>query len=302
MHDDPSTSLVAPDTLRSKVRENIPGFVAGIATGLTKLVVGHPFDTIKVRLQTEGPKGRFQGPVHCIRATISKEGFFALYKGSTPPLVGWAITDAIQAGTYTNTKNYLMKEFQLDPSKNYSVHAISGLAAGWASSITSTPMEQIKARLQVQYDGASRRYTGPIDCVKQLVHQRGFFKGLWGGFSASLLLRSHFAILWPTYQYTSRVLESWEVPHFASAIPFFAGGTAATLFWAVGFPSDVVKNRIMSQPIGPGPLQYPSVVATFKIIYQQGGLRGFYRGFLPAILRSFPTNGAALLVYEKAAF
>ncbi|KAJ9075459.1 hypothetical protein DSO57_1035913 [Entomophthora muscae] len=180
MHNDPSTSLVAPDTLRSKVRENIPGFVAGIATGLTKLVVGHPFDTIKVRLQTEGPKGRFQGPVHCIRATISKEGFFALYKGSTPPLVGWAITDAIQAGTYTNTKNYLMKEFQLDPSKNYSVHAISGLAAGWASSITSTPMEQIKARLQVQYDGASRRYTGPIDCVKQLVHQRGFFKGVMG--------------------------------------------------------------------------------------------------------------------------
>lgn len=38
------------------------------------VLAGHPFDTVKVRLQTEGKGGRFQGPVHCFAETIKKEG------------------------------------------------------------------------------------------------------------------------------------------------------------------------------------------------------------------------------------
>jgi solute carrier family 25 carnitine/acylcarnitine transporter 20/29 len=34
--------------------------------------------------------------------------------------------------------------------------------------------------------------------------------------------------------------------------------------------------------------------------YRLEGIRGFYRGFLPCILRSFPTNGAALFVFDHA--
>lgn len=35
-------------------RKEAAGFLAGIGSGVTKLVVGHPFDTIKVRMQVEG--------------------------------------------------------------------------------------------------------------------------------------------------------------------------------------------------------------------------------------------------------
>ena len=68
------------------------GFMAGIFSGTTKLIVGHPFgnyfhscnhlnhikkDTIKVRLQTQGSQGRFKGPLDCIIKTIQKEGVLA---------------------------------------------------------------------------------------------------------------------------------------------------------------------------------------------------------------------------------
>jgi solute carrier family 25 carnitine/acylcarnitine transporter 20/29 len=72
---------------------------------------------------------------------------------------------------------------------------------------------------------------------------------------------------------------------------------AATTFWICSFPFDVVKNRIMAQP-ETKPLKYPSVRACFEYIYRTEGLKGFYRGFTPCLLRSFPTNGAALMVYE----
>jgi Mitochondrial carrier protein len=36
-----------------------------------------------------------------------------------------------------------------------------------------------------------------------------------------------------------------------------------------------------------------------KEVYESDkGMRGFYRGFTPCLLRSFPTNGAAILMYE----
>ena len=73
------------------------GFLAGIVSGITKLLVGHPFDTIKVRLQIDG-SGIYKGPWDCFAKTVRREGLFALYKGATPPLIGWAAMDSVHMG------------------------------------------------------------------------------------------------------------------------------------------------------------------------------------------------------------
>jgi solute carrier family 25 carnitine/acylcarnitine transporter 20/29 len=56
--------------------------------------VGHPFDTVKVRLQTSNVS-QFKGPVDCLMQTVRLEGFAGLYKGATPPLVGWMFMDSL---------------------------------------------------------------------------------------------------------------------------------------------------------------------------------------------------------------
>lgn len=53
-------------------------------------------------------------------------------------------------------------------------HGLAGLAGGLTVSFVATPVEQIKARLQVQYDGV-KVYKGPIDCIKKVVN-KFFFK------------------------------------------------------------------------------------------------------------------------------
>jgi solute carrier family 25 (mitochondrial carnitine/acylcarnitine transporter), member 20/29 len=70
------------------------GFVAGVFSGIAKLSVGHPFDTIKVRLQT-APRSQFTGPIDCVSQTLRNEGWTALYKGATPPLLGWMAMDSL---------------------------------------------------------------------------------------------------------------------------------------------------------------------------------------------------------------
>ena len=52
------------------------------------------FDTVKVRLQTS-KDGQFKGPLDCVLRTIRVEGVSGLYKGATPPLVGWMVMDSV---------------------------------------------------------------------------------------------------------------------------------------------------------------------------------------------------------------
>ncbi|KAJ3120406.1 hypothetical protein HK098_004635 [Nowakowskiella sp. JEL0407] len=146
------------------------GFVAGIFSGTAKLLTGHPLDTIKVRMQSEGGFGQFRGPLHCLMVTIRKEGFLALYKGATPPLFGWALMDSVQYGSLANIRWVLQKRHPAGGKLTVVDHAIAGMFAGIIVSFVATPIELLKARLQVQYaDPKTKLYSGPIDCAKQLV-------------------------------------------------------------------------------------------------------------------------------------
>ncbi|ORZ38758.1 mitochondrial carrier domain-containing protein [Catenaria anguillulae PL171] len=271
----PSNALGQPASAASTSSGmTIRGFLVGVATGATKLAVGHPFDTIKVRLQTEGKSGRFGGALDCVRKTIAREGIRGLYKGATPPLLGWALMDSVQLGTLTNLR--ILQ--QSDPNTPLTVgqHALAGLGAGATVSLVATPVEFLKAKLQVQYgDAATTRFRGPVDCVKQVIrsHKWGIL-GLWAQLPATLLFRSNFWLLWGSYEVFTQQLRHWHVGE--AWIPFLAGGLAANAFWAVSFPADVIKNRMMTQPlVPPSPNPYRSIASTARHIYATEGARGF---------------------------
>lgn len=63
-------------------------FVAGGVGGICAVVVGHPFDLVKVRLQT-AEKGVYSGAMDVVRKTVAREGpVRGLYAGVSAPLVG----------------------------------------------------------------------------------------------------------------------------------------------------------------------------------------------------------------------
>jgi len=86
------------------------------------------------------------------------------------------------------------------------------------------------------------------------------------------------------------------------AINFWAGGLSAQVYWLTCYPSDVVKQRIMTDPLGgglgDGQRRFPRWKDAARTIYQEQGIKGYWRGFLPCFLRAFPANAMALLVWE----
>ncbi|KAI9468685.1 mitochondrial carrier domain-containing protein [Zychaea mexicana] len=268
------------------------GFAAGVASGVTKLAVGHPFDTVKVRLQTSS-NDRFKGPLDCLMKTVRQEGVRALYKGATPPLIGWMFMDSIMLGTLHNAR-MVQQKWNGDKPLTVFQHGLAGLAGGLTVSFVATPVEQIKSRLQVQYDAVTKVYTGPIHCATQLVRNNGV-TALWNGLLPTMLFRSWFFVFWASYDVFTRQLKKFNLSDGTTT--FVAGGLSATTFWIGAFPADSVKNRYMTQP-DVTPKQYPTPTAVAKHIYNTGGLKGFYRGFVPSFLRAFPTNASAVFMFE----
>jgi solute carrier family 25 carnitine/acylcarnitine transporter 20/29 len=179
-------------------------------------------------------------------------------------------------------------------------HALAGVLAGWTVSFVAAPVEHVKARLQIQYqaDKKTRLYSGPIDCSRKLLRQHGV-RGLFHGLGATLIFRTFFCFWWGSYDVFTRYFEK-HTNLSAPAINFWAGGLSAQVFWLTSYPSDVVKQRIMTDPLDPGQRKFPRWRDAAVAIYRERGWKGYWRGFVPCFLRAFPANAMALVAFEGA--
>lgn len=181
-------------------------------------------------------------------------------------------------------------------------HGIAGIMAGATVSFIAAPVEHIKARLQIQYASkkADRLYKGPLDCTRKIYTHHGI-PGIYHGLSATLIFRSFFFFWWGSYDLFSRVL-SEKTSLSTPAINFWAGGLSAQVFWMTSYPSDVVKQRIMTDPLAgglnDGVRRFPNWKTAAVTVYRENGVRGYWRGFLPCFLRAFPANAVALVAFE----
>jgi solute carrier family 25 carnitine/acylcarnitine transporter 20/29 len=148
----------------------------------------------------------------------------------------------------------------------------------------------------VYVDASSTVYKGPIDCVKKLIHNNGMM-GLYKGATGTLLFRSFMGLYFASYEYFCQTLllinqrNGYYLPN--AGVHFFSGAAAATILWTTSYPTDVIKNRMMSQP-DVKPRRYESVMDCIRIIKAEEGIKGFYRGFVPCLLRAVPTNGDSM--------
>lgn len=181
-------------------------------------------------------------------------------------------------------------------------HGLAGIMAGATVSFIAAPVEHVKARLQIQYAAlkTERLYSGPLDCVRKIYAHHGL-RGIYHGLSATLLFRGFFFFWWGSYDVLSRVLRR-NTSLSAPAVNFWAGGLSAQVFWLTSYPSDLVKQRIMTDPLGGGLGDGERRFARWRdaaaAVYREGGWRAYWRGFLPCFLRAFPANAMALVAFE----
>jgi len=280
------------DWLRRYAVENVGGFLGGSVS----IVVGHPFDTVKVRQQAGHTA--YAGAIDCFKRTVQAEGPRALFKGMLSPLLTNSAMSAITFSTWQEAQRLL--HFDEKEHAPLSKVFLAGSIAGVTQCSLATPMELVRTKLQVQH-GGSLAYKGNIDCIRKVCQAEGL-AGLYRG-NVSMMLREApaFGVYFSMYEATKRALCPELRPGDAEPMWLEAAGGAVTggVTWAVVMPIDVVSTRIQSLPEEQArdPAQR-SMRRVAEHIWQEGGVRAFYRGLPTAILRGVVLNALVFPVYE----
>eukprot|EP01135_Chromosphaera_perkinsii_P000542 Nk52_evm4s123 gene=Nk52_evmTU4s123 len=280
--------------------EGTKDFVAGTFAGCAGVLTGHPFDTVKVRLQCQ-PQGKdriYRGTLNCFATIIRKESPFGLYKGMASPMAGVAAINSLLFGVYGGTLRFLSGE-KGEPS--LSQIAMAGWISGTINSVLSCPIELMKTRLQMQGPlkaGEKPKYKGPWDCFRQTVRVEGI-RGCYKGMTATVVREApSYAAYFASYDVLCKLLtpEGKETKDLSPIAVMFAGGIGGIIAWLSSYPADVVKTRIQAEPAD-SKLYSGTVDCTLKS-YRAGGVRVFFIGLNASIIRAFPVNGAIFMVYE----
>ena len=85
--------MVEKDKVHGQGEEAIKDVVCGSIAGIVGKYIEYPFDTVKVRLQSQPDHLPLQytGPLDCFKQSLKNDGFFGIYRGISAPLVGAAV-------------------------------------------------------------------------------------------------------------------------------------------------------------------------------------------------------------------
>ncbi|KAL9939645.1 hypothetical protein V8E36_001462 [Tilletia maclaganii] len=277
----------------------IKSFLSGGFGGTCSVLVGHPFDLTKTRLQT-APAGTYNGAIDVVRRTLAADGVRGLYRGMGPPLVGVTPIFAISFFSYDLGKKlvYSMTPKRTDPALNLPELAFAGFFSAVPTTLVAGPAERVKVLLQLQGQsgGSGPKYNGPVDVVRQL-YKEGGLKAIFRGTGATLARDGPgSAAYFCAYEAVKRLL----TPPGASPSDLnllnviTAGGLAGMAMWTIAIPPDVIKSRYQGAPSG----TYKGFLDCATKTVQQDGVKALFRGFGPAMVRAFIANAATFLGVE----
>ncbi|SCV69869.1 BQ2448_1263 [Microbotryum intermedium] len=293
---------------------------AGTIAGWAQVMTGQPFDIVKVRLQSST---QYSGALECATRILKDEGALAFYKGTTMPLVGIGVCVSLQFACLQAGKRFFASQNvgKVDPSLSLGQLYLAGAFAGVGNSITSTPVEHIRIRLQTQ---TTALYSGPVDAISKIYRTdgcartandacnasslrhrdvwdvdriRGIFKGQgitllreFHGYGAYFLGYEAFV----EYQLRSKNLTRKELPMASAALGGVAAGYA---MWFTTYPIDVIKSRIQTDGFtsqaATAAKKYSGSWDCAKKLYKDAGLKGFTKGLTPTLIRRVCSNNSS---------
>mmetsp|Transcript_2687 Transcript_2687/g.2833 ORF Transcript_2687/g.2833 Transcript_2687/m.2833 type:complete len:298 (+) Transcript_2687:58-951(+) len=172
---------------------------------------------------------------------------------------------------------------------------LAGTVGGVAQVFSGQPFDIVKVRLQSQ-SKTNPQYKNMVDCAKQILAKEGvtgFYKGTLPplmGVSACVSIQ--FSVM----EGMKRFLHNMHQSNLTTRDFFISGAAAGIANATVSIPVEHLRIRMQVQS---GPVvAYTSSVDAFKKIYAEFGLRGLYKGAVPALYRESIGYGFYFGMYE----
>ncbi|XP_075009322.1 electrogenic aspartate/glutamate antiporter SLC25A12, mitochondrial isoform X2 [Calonectris borealis] len=278
-----------------QVAESAYRFTLGSIAGAVGATAVYPIDLVKTRMQNQRSSGSVVGELmyknsfDCFKKVLRFEGFFGLYRGLLPQLIGVAPEKAIKLTVNDFVRDKFTKK---DGSIPFLAEVFAGGCAGASQVIFTNPLEIVKIRLQV----AGEITTGPRVSALSVIKDLGLL-GLYKGAKACFLRDIPFsAIYFPVYAHSKLMLAD-ENGHVGGLNLLTAGAIAGVPAASLVTPADVIKTRLQVAARA-GQTTYSGVIDCFGKILREEGPSAFWKGAGARVFRSSPQFGVTLVTYE----
>jgi solute carrier family 25 carnitine/acylcarnitine transporter 20/29 len=309
----------------SVVRDLLAGSVAGICS----IFVCHPFDVIRVRLQTDAgvlaataksaktpgslhtaAVREYKGAIDCIKQTIQREGVLSLYRGLAMPLAAQAVYKSVIFGTFSATSQ-LATAFNTHTNRKPELSriqvALCGGCAGAVNAFVVAPVELARNRLVLERATCQTkmRYKGPIDVLRHVRLTEGGIPALFQGIGVTVLRDAlGIALYFSVFRTLHPLTQEWFGAGDVRA-SLMAGGMAGVSFWSVALPLDAIKTVIQTDAML---LPQLGIDKTGELRKQRGiwevgkemaKEKRLYRGWALAFSRGLPSAAIVFAVQDK---
>ncbi|OXB77981.1 UNVERIFIED_CONTAM: hypothetical protein H355_009552 [Colinus virginianus] len=278
-----------------QIAESAYRFTLGSIAGAVGATAVYPIDLVKTRMQNQRSTGSVVGELmyknsfDCFKKVLRFEGFFGLYRGLLPQLIGVAPEKAIKLTVNDFVRDKFTKK---DGSIPLPAEILAGGCAGASQVIFTNPLEIVKIRLQV----AGEITTGPRVSALSVMKDLGLL-GLYKGAKACFLRDIPFsAIYFPVYAHSKLMLAD-ENGHVGGLNLLAAGAVAGVPAASLVTPADVIKTRLQVAARA-GQTTYSGVIDCFGKILREEGPSAFWKGAAARVFRSSPQFGVTLVTYE----
>jgi solute carrier family 25 citrate transporter 1 len=181
---------------------------AGLGAGMVEAMVWTaPTERLKVLRQNDinSATPKYRGLIGGMTTVVKEQGVGGLYAGVVPTAIRQASSVAVRFMLYAEFKKMLTEK---DGTIQNWKQLIAGGATGIASTLLNNPIDVVKSRLQAQDKGATKLYSGTVDCLMKTAKQDGLTALYRGTVPRMLKVSAGQAITFFTYDKISELLYS----------------------------------------------------------------------------------------------
>ena len=315
--------------------------ICSLFAAFVKSCIIQPFDFLRIRIQTSSSKSI--KIYNLITGFRKEEGLSVFMKGTTPTFTGSMIASIFHLTFYQRFMFYFKFKFfheesildthsldifkikmkksdEIGETRNF-LHddiyrrflvgklsllaGLAGLFSGILLSIITTPIDNVRIRLQSMQNLKSVTnhiqeyvFTSPSECIKTVFREKGI-NGFYIAFPVCMMRESVASLI---YFFSFEYLKNtYKVRHDNREIPlsrmFIYGGLSGMLSWVFTLPIDCVKTKLISDSLTKKK-QFNGIVDCIIKIYTELGVKGFFSGLSVMLIRAYIVNGAMLSSFE----
>jgi solute carrier family 25 carnitine/acylcarnitine transporter 20/29 len=245
-------------------KNELLGLLPGLFQGITRVFISYPADVVKVQMQKQ-------------LFTTTKETIKYIIKNDTRKFYRGSSISFVTVGLERSLQYYYLEKI----NKKYNPY-FSGFIVSFANSIYNLPMQYLTTNIALLNKGNSVTHY-----IKQTT-----YKDLYKGY----FIETPKNVLGSTI-YLGTYFQLRTMTENSSLYPYF-GGISGTLTWLVIFPIDTIKTEYQTtKNIKLSNIIYSRLSNNKKRPFE--GIKSFYKGLTPVLIRTFPSAFAGMYMYEK---